>query len=118
MQEYTYSDTGNLAKKVTIDNDGDRFEAEYNADGKPVKETMYKADGSVYDWSEFEYHTNGILMKEKRLWSEFRGFDYSEDGERIDIRDILGHYEKEYDEKGNLVKETYYDTDGNVTESK
>ena len=66
---------------------------------KPIKETVYNADGSIHRFWTFEYDSNGNIIKET---------SYDTDG------NIDGYYTFKYDHNGNKTKETSYDADGSV----
>ena len=65
------------------------------------KETVYNADGSIYDYCTFEYDSNRNEVKET---------GYNADG-NIDY-----YYTYKYDSNGNIIKETLYDADGSIDE--
>ena len=68
---------------------------------KPIKETVYNADGSIDWYHTFEYDGNGNMTKET---------EYNVDGS-IGLYYI---YEYEYDSNGNEVKKTGYNADGSI----
>lgn len=98
--EVEYDENGNLTVQTLYNADGsieEWYEYEYDKNGKTIKETVYNADDSIKYWIENEYDEYGIWIKANSYDANGTNFvDYSL---------------KEYDENGNLVKETIYGLD-------
>jgi hypothetical protein len=67
----------------------------YSADGKKIKETIEDPNGSVIEYSLYEYEDNRPVIIKK----------YSHDN-------LESYIENQYDTEGRLVKELYYTGDG------
>ena len=105
-------------------------EYEYDKGGNCTKHTEYYSDGSIYLWSEFTYDEMGNRTKDIVyngagtdnicFWHEYEYDDmgnktkeirYSGNSSRISYM-----REWKYDEKGHLIRSTYYDDDGIIKE--
>lgn len=60
--------------------------AEYNVDGKKIKETAYDADGKIIGYATYKYNKNGILINDSR---------YKADGGLIWVKEYPGVEEGE-----------------------
>ena len=63
-----------------------------------IKVILYNADGTIRNWTEYEYDANGNMIKRT---------NYMADG-------MNSWSEHEYDAEGNTIKSTYYKSDGNI----
>ena len=79
----------------------ERYEREYNADGDPLWEKVYQNDRLVYEiigYATFSNEYEYMRFPQQTI-------DYYEDG---------GKLVTDYDERGELAKETLYNADGSV----
>lgn len=142
-EQNVYDNNGNLTEKTTY-SAGDvlyeKYNYEYDNDGNMTKETCYDWEGMVW-WKEYNKYIDGRLAEDTKHYSfgfsEVSEYIFDDKGrikEKITTNDdeqwIRSGYE--YDEDGNMVKETItisddadgklwgtyeyeYDADGNKT---
>lgn len=114
--EREYDDYGNRIKCTYYNSDGsldsaEEAEYEYDNVGRVLKKTTYRSneDGEKYVYGETECEYNkGKLLKSSTT-------TYEHDEEDIELAGYTHYvYEREYDDKGNIVKTvfTLYLTDG------
>ena len=100
IMTYTYDEAGNLIRYATISsNDGSSLgytDYEYDSNGNLIKESRYDADGSLKSTKDYEYDSAGRLIKD---------IEYKTDGSLIEKNT------KDYDKAGNIIKETTYGPD-------
>ncbi len=111
--------TERKAASTTVMPDGSL--QEFDKDGKLIKHTLYRDDGSLD--CVLEYDENGNLIKDVRyeeegqvLWSEYK---YDKSGNRIESLyyndgQLRWSQKSEYDESGKCIKGMQYDADGNL----
>lgn len=119
--------SGNNYRRTYYKDIGDEVESysevEVDADGKPLKEIKYDADGNVRGTTVYEYNEDGRKIGNKYYSSDnmliyFDVFTYDEDGKRLqqqhyDSSGVLtGYFEEVYDAEGNNIGSRSYDADG------
>ncbi len=117
---------GRVKRAVYYRPDGTvNFEYEYNEKGQKTKASYYNEDGSLKEYSEYDYNMDGFMVK----YSNYDG-----NGVLLSIGELAGkaRHEKqkkltfyyadgqiagisEYNENGCIVSETKYDTDGTIS---
>ncbi|MBQ9609217.1 MAG: hypothetical protein IJV15_07230 [Lachnospiraceae bacterium] len=114
---YTYNDKDSVARILSYDEnqnlikdsnyiDGEYAfgeEYEYDESGKLTKSSSYQAWG-ISSLSTYEYDNSGRITKKKsNLYNtDSKSFGYS-------------YYVYEYDDKGNMINETYYNSDSDFS---
>ena len=79
------------------------FDYEYDAKGNKTREEHYNSDGSVNCYVDYEYDAG----TGKKVSETFYNYENGE---------LTGSTKFEYDENGDVVKNTNYDKDGNEIE--
>ncbi len=119
--DFKYDDFGNMicSDSFRITKDGiEVFENaitcgfEYDENGRITK----RIEGESY-YNVYIYDSEGKLLK----WEEWRSEktdkkDKNKEPVLVKTEYVFYRDEFEYDENGNLIKETYYDTEGNVSQ--
>lgn len=119
-EEYGYDGYGNQIRSLQTDGTGQtihRSENTFDADGKPLTEIGYAADGSVNSEKEYAYDDGGRLTAEKWMRSS-RTNEYEYDSEGRMTHSVHTDSEKRqesfFDEAGNNVSTVVYGPDGKV----
>lgn len=102
--EYLYNEDGQCYKLISHDEKGEIaywIESKYNERGEKVKDTTYRADGSVWSITEYQWLEDGRRGGQTDT-------SYDENG------NITGKRVCEFDENENFTKETYYNMDGTM----
>ena len=120
---YQYNDYGNLTMESTYSYYGEKVNKigclyEYDRGGNLIRRTFSKED--VFNGAEeYMYDTSGNLANEasydeegNTLW--INGFDYDENGNMIKETTLSYIKKCEYDKLNNKTKEIYYLTDGGI----
>jgi len=109
QESYEYDMAGNLLSKmlyyqgdseVGLEPSEQRYEYEYEDNGKLVREISFDSSGNKTSWIESGYDEMG---------NEIKNIFYDANG------NITSRTEFEYDEMGNVVKAIYYNISGNIT---
>ena len=123
-----YDGNGKMTKKTHYETDGKSISSvyEYNENGEEIKWSRY-ANGKMSSYYTYEYDEKGNKIKETHYdregqLEEYEIYEYDSDNTmtKITYYDPDGNV-KQYSiyEKGNSLKRTTYDADGNViSESK
>ena len=132
---YEYDERGNRTKTWSRSGLGDYLmnESKYDAEGKEISFYCYDRDGAVNLWRQFEYDGSGKRIKETTYNPDESIEDITEheyDGSGDEIRETTHYpinekrdrYHKEeyyfpkceYDESGNLIRKTFFNSDGSV----
>ncbi len=101
---YEYDDNGRSIKEICSDTDGNvtqTTEREYDENDNEIKTTYFEADGSIRLVIEREFSDDGKTVNETHSYSQ----------ENFSVPRIV-----EYDEYGNEIKSTSYDTEGNISQ--
>lgn len=101
---YEYDDKGRSIKEICSDTDGNvtqTTEREYDENDNEIKTTYFEADGSIRLVIEREFSDDGKTVNETHSYSQ----------EDFSVPRIV-----EYDEYGNEIKSTSYDTLGNISQ--
>ena len=122
---YTYDNNGTRIKTTRYDSSGkmtNYYKYDYNEFGNKVKAYSYVLDGNLEEYYTYEYDGDGNLIEEK--WFSPLGdevynietdydngikthtYTYDENG------DLIYEYVFRYDEKGNIIEETKYNSNG------
>ncbi len=127
--EYEYDAAGNQIKETVFTNNAKEYwiEFKYNTAGMLMERTKYDIDYTALNKTEYQYNSNGYCVKEINYdsyynpdgsvssWYEYK---YDNHGNQIKMTvfdsdgTIYNWWEYEYDKNGNRVKETYFNSDG------
>ena len=93
------------------------YEYEYDSEGNMIKETIV-SDGNER-CTEYEYNEDGNLIKSSDYEDEYyKEYEYDSNGNLVEERTYDGEYEYlnvyEYDSHNNMIKATEYEYDGDV----
>ncbi len=114
---YSYDENGLCINENTFASDGtlvSQAEFHYDTDGR-----LIRTDSTKGDWS-YEYDSSGRLIKETNEYYYIE-YQYEPDG-KVNIYTLSDLYEKkpgytlEYYDNGKIVKQTWYDDDGEADE--
>ena len=124
LQKYEYQN-GN---KTKLTNHGKNeqvinwYEYSYDANGNLTETVWYKSDGSVYERELNEYSADGSLLRKTtydRYGLKHSQIEYSLGKTEFIFFDEMGNetewYTNEYDDRGNMVKQTEFAPDGSIT---
>jgi len=118
-EEIESDSNGIKTKKTSYSANGSiRSVSEYDLNGDVIKSTEYYPDGKIRSQNEYEYEydSNGNIVKETVLDSYTIEYEYDSSGNKIKETQYLSigklNYTKEYDSNGNMVKYTFYRSDG------
>ena len=89
-------------------------------------ETTYNRDGSIFEWTEYTYDTQGNLLNQKASSADGRTLfwlEHTYDAQGIALKStnydsngsILNWDEYTYDAQGQLLSETTYDSNGSIS---
>lgn len=124
IREYSYDDEGNQILELRYTNGEliNRYEWEYDNEGKKTKETNFYYEKSSTSTYEYIYDSEGNLIKSVHSSGATKEYSYDSAGnmtKEVHYRSDGGmsyHREWEYDECGNQVKDIKYDVhDGSIT---
>ena len=116
-----YDGNGKMTKKTHYETDGKSISSvyEYNENGEEIKWSRY-ANGKMSSYYTYEYDEKGNKIKETHYdregqLEEYEIYEYDSDSTKITYYDPDGNV-KQYSiyEKGESLKYTTYDANGNV----
>lgn len=123
--EYTYDGAGNATSETDYNADGSismTRKSEYNSDNKITKESTYDADGTEIMMEAYEYDAEGNRTKWESNYYNLNSsslWEYEYDGENRQTKQtgykdgvMDSVKDLEYDDYGNMVRETNYDGNG------
>ena len=109
-QYFEYDKHGHMVKQILDSGHFDTFE--YDDNGQMVKKTYWNGDYDTY-----EYNEKGQLVRKITAvavgveYDEFKNeyYEYDEEGYKVSDRNMndYGEFTFEYDDEGNIVKETF-----------
>lgn len=124
--EYKYDSNGNLLESKSTNSDGTSYgstEYEYDQYGNKIKIISYNGDGTLAgtDEYEYEYDAKGNIIKSTHYYNgEITQYnEYTANGTETKTmymgdNGLYTTLEAECDSDGNILKEYWYDLDGEV----
>lgn len=117
-----YDDSERLTRSLAK-NSGQYTLYEYDPAGNLVKKSSYDAYGGLQGNTEYEYNTDGFLIKETSVYDgEKTEYEYDKQG-KITLEvyynedgSLDSREEYKYDEFGNEILYTHYEADGSIAE--
>jgi len=115
--DFKYDDFGNLIVSDSLEYEKEgpsvaenayTYEFEYDEGGRITK----RIDGG-YNYTNYIYDSEGNLLKYEVC--TYERTDKSKEPVLVKTEYLVHQDEYEYDENGKLIKETYYDSEGNVS---
>ncbi|MCD8107927.1 MAG: tetratricopeptide repeat protein [Oscillospiraceae bacterium] len=124
---YSIFEINTSSSNIQYFDDGSWVEYEYGSYGMLKKATYYKADGTLWQISEFdsngreEKNTNYYYYTDNGFWTETL-FEYDENGNKIkeiyyyyDENDLTSWSEASFNSSGKVIESIGYDSDGVIS---
>lgn len=129
-RELEYDEAGNMIRKSEFEEDGTagaQWQNEYDAAGNMIKSTIVFSTGRVYSIMEYEYDEHGNVTRYASLDGDgnvIESYRYEYELREDGLPNVTKIYdsentvqrtkESEYDENGNLIKETTFDNQNEI----